>query len=151
MFIDIARSRHSCRDFSDEPLTQEQMDLLMEAGDLAPSSRDLRPVRLIPITDADIMRRLAVCKDHGGEPLRNSTFAIAVAADPSVADTWLEDASIASIMIQMEAEDLGLGSCWVQIRLRSLKGVSAEDNAREILGLDAGLNVLSVIAIGRKA
>ena len=41
-------------------------------------------------------------------------------ADPLASDVWIEDASIASIMIQLQAEDLGLGSCWVQVRERSL-------------------------------
>ena len=37
MFIDIARSRHSCREFTDEPLSDEERELILEAGDLAPS------------------------------------------------------------------------------------------------------------------
>ena len=79
------------------------------------------------------------------------TFAVIVAADEGKADTWLEDASIASIMMQLEAEDLGIGSCWIQIRLRSLGDRPAEDVVREIMGLEDGTRVLSVISFGRKA
>lgn len=151
MFIDIARSRHSCRSYAAEPPSDEQIRLIMEAGDLAPSSRDLRPVRLVPVRDIPTIRRLASCKDHGAEPLGGATFAVVVAADPSVADTWLEDASIATIMMQLEAEDLGLGSCWIQIRLRTLGDRQAEDVVKEVMGLDPSYRVLSIVAVGRKA
>ncbi len=151
MFIDIARSRHSCRSYSDEPLTEDEINLIMEAGDLAPSSRDLRPVQLIPVRDIPTIRSLASCKDHGAEPLGGATFAVVVTADEDKADTWLEDASIASIMMQLEAEDLGIGSCWIQVRLRSLGGRPAEDVVRELMGLEDGTRVLSVISFGRKA
>lgn len=149
MFIDIARSRHSCRSYTEEPLSNEQIGLIMEAGDLAPSSRDLRPLTLVPVTDTAVIRRLAGCKDHGAEPLRGATFAVIVSADESKADTWLEDASIASIMMQLEAEDLGLGSCWIQIRMRKLGDRDAEDVVREITGMTA--RVPFIIAFGRKA
>ena len=151
MFIDIARSRHSCRDFTDEPLSDEERGLITEAGDLAPSSRNRRPVRLFLVEDIGTIRRLAGCKDSGTRALETATFAVIVAADPEVADTWVEDASIATIMMQLEAEDLGLGSCWIHMRMRPVDGRSSEDAVREVAGLEDGLCVLDVVAFGRKA
>lgn len=151
MFIDIARSRHSCRDFTDEPLSDEERRLILEAGDLAPSSRNRSPVALLPVEDIGTIRRLVGCKDSGTRALETAAFAVVVAADPKVADTWVEDASIATIMMQLEAEDLGLGSCWIQIRMRSIGGRSSEDAVREVVGLDDGLCVLDVVAFGRRA
>ena len=86
MFIDIARSRHSSRLFTSEPLLPREMELIMEAGDLAPSSRSRRPVRLIPVVDEGLIRRLAMCKDSGTRALETATFAVIVAADPEVSD-----------------------------------------------------------------
>ena len=150
MFIDIARSRHSCRSFTDVPLTGEQVSLIMEAGDLAPSSRSLRPVRLVPVDDIDRIRSLADCRAPGStRALTSATFAVAV--EPDTSDVWIEDASIASIMMQMEAEDLGLGSCWIQVRLRSNDQGPAEDHIKDILGLPANLLIESVIAFGNRA
>ncbi|MGN0098888.1 MAG: nitroreductase family protein [Candidatus Methanomethylophilaceae archaeon] len=150
MFIDIARSRHSCRSFTDEPLSAEEMELITEAGDLAPSSRSRRPVRLIPIADRDTIGRLAGCRDSGTKALETATFLVVVAADPTVSDVWIEDCSIASIMMQMEAEDLGLGSCWIQVRLRKIGERNTEDFIKEVAGLDPDLTVLSMVAFGRK-
>ena len=150
MFIDIARSRHSSRLFTSEPLLPREMELIMEAGDLAPSSRSRRPVRLIPVVDEGLIRRLAMCKDSGTRALETATFAVIVAADPKVSDVWIEDCSIATIMMQMEAEDLGIGSCWIQIRLRKVGDTDSEDFVIKEAGLDPGLKVLSIIAFGRR-
>lgn len=151
MFIDIVRSRRSCRLFTDDPLTEEEISMIMEAGDRAPSSRNLRPVRLIPVTEAGRIRELALCKDSGTTPLLTATFAVVVAADPAACDVWIEDASIATAFMQMEAEDLGLGSCWVQVRLRSAGDIPAEDNVKRAMGLDPSWGVLSIVAFGRRA
>ena len=150
LFIDIARSRHSSRLFTSEPLLPREMELIMEAGDLAPSSRSRRPVRLIPVVDEGLIRRLAMCKDSGTRALETATFAVIVAADPEVSDVWIEDCSIATIMMQMEAEDLGIGSCWIQIRLRKVGDTDSEDFVIREAGLDPGLKVLSIIAFGRR-
>ena len=151
MFIDIARSRHSCRLFSEEPLSDGERRLLLEAGDLAPSSRGRRPVRLVPVEDIDTIRKLASCRPSSTKALETATFAVVVAADPTVADTWIEDSSIATIMMQLEAEDLKLGSCWIQIRMRDNAGTPAEDIVRDIMGLDPRFSVLSIVAFGRRA
>lgn len=148
MFIDLARTRHSCRQFTDEPLTDEQKRLIIEAGGLAPSAKNRRPVKLISI-EKDAARSLAGCKDSGTKALETSTFAVAVAAEPSV-DTWAEDCSIAAIMMQLEAEELGLGSCWIHCRNRSAGGVPSNDIVCKALGL-SGVEVLCVIAFGVKA
>ena len=150
MFIDIVRSRKSCRLFSDVPLEDGEIDLIMEAGRLAPSSRQLKDVRLVPVRDEGLIRRLALCKDSSTTPLETATFAVIVAADPDVCDVWIEDASIATIMMQMEAEDLGIGSCWIQVRLRTGNGIPAEDFVKREAGLDGNLKVLSIVAFGRK-
>ena len=54
-------------------------------------------------------------------------------------------------MIQLQAEDLGLGSCWVQVRERyAADGTSANEIVHEILDIPLQLQVLSIIAVGHK-
>lgn len=151
LFIDIVRSRHSCRSYSANVLTEEQKNLILEAGALAPSSRNLRPVRLFRIDDIKTIRALASCRSNGSaKALNSAVFAVAVAADKTISDVWIEDASIASAYMQMEAEDLGLGSCWIQIRLRTNDDTSAEEYVRNIISLSENLSVESIIAFGIK-
>ncbi len=149
-FLEIARSRKSCRRFSDVPLSEEERESIMEAGRLAPSSRKLDDVVLVPVEDIGLIRRLALCRDSSTTALETATFAVIVAADPDVCDVWTEDASIASIMMQLEAEDLGIGSCWVQVRLRSCGDMQAQEIVKREASLDSRLQVLSIIAFGRR-
>lgn len=65
-------------------------------------------------------------------------------------DVWIEDASIAAIFIQLEAEALGLGSTWIQMRLREGKDGSAEAQFRRDFAVPKQYAVLCVIAIGHK-
>lgn len=54
-------------------------------------------------------------------------------------------------MIQLQAEDLGLGSCWVQVRERyTATGIPSDEFVRGVLDIPLQLQVLSVIAIGHK-
>jgi nitroreductase len=79
-------------------------------------------------------------------------MAVVVIADTEKTDVWIEDCSIATINIQLAAEDMGLGTCWVQIRRRSdADGNNAEDNVRALLGIPQHYAVLSIVAVGHKA
>ena len=54
--------------------------------------------------------------------------------------------------MQLQAEDLGLGSCWVQIRERSgVNDKPADEYVRELLDIPLQMQELSIIAIGKKA
>ena len=68
--------------------------------------------------------------------LQMRLLAIVVMADPLASDVWIEDAAIASIMIQLQAEDLGLGSCWVQVRERfTATGMPSDEFVHGILDI----------------
>jgi nitroreductase len=72
--------------------------------------------------------------------------------DSVQSDTWIEDCSIASIILQLQAEELALGSCWVQIHKRPHNNEkTAEDFVKEQLNIPRSKNVLSLIAIGYPA
>ena len=54
-------------------------------------------------------------------------------------------------MIHLQAEDLGLGSCWIQIRNRyKSDSMLSEEYVREILDIPLQFQVLSIIAVGHK-
>ena len=102
--------------------------------------------RLLPLMMAVVLALLSV----PATAFAQSVMAV-VMADPMASDVWIEDASIASIMIQLQAEDLGLGSCWVQVRERyTATGMPSDEFVRGVLDIPLQLQVLSVIAIGHK-
>ena len=139
------------RKFSDKELTQEEVVSLFRAALMSPSSKGKRPWHFIAIDDKALLEQLSYCKEHGSAFLKDSALAIVVTADPLVSDVWIEDAAVASIMIQLQAEDLGLGSCWVQIRERyTIDGESSNEYVHRILDLPLPLQVVSIVAIGHK-
>jgi nitroreductase len=150
--IELLRKRRSIRKFTPEKIGTETVELLVEALLRAPSSRGINPWEFVVVDDRELLARLSMAKQHGSEFLKNAPLGIVVCADEAKSDVWIEDCSIASILVQMTALSLGLGSCWVQIRNRRHDdGRSAEEYIRELLGLPERIKVESIIGIGRPA
>ena len=149
MFIDLLRKRRSIRQFQDKAIEQEKVDLLIEAVLRSPSSRSLNPWHFIVVTNKGTIEKLSQAKAHGSKFMKNAALAVVVCADPAVSDVWIEDTSIASLILHLAACDLGLGSCWVQIRQREHdSSTSAEQFVRDLLGIGEEMVIEAVVAIG---
>lgn len=149
MYMNLLRNRRSCRQFKSDPIAPEQVELLIEALLRSPTSRGLTPWYFVVIDDPQLLLRLAQAKAHGAEFLAGAPLAVAICADPTRSDVWIEDCAIAAIILQLAVESVGLGSCWAQMRLRfDDKGQSAEANVREILNVPQEWNIDCIIGIG---
>ncbi|TFD98663.1 NAD(P)H nitroreductase [Dysgonomonas capnocytophagoides] len=150
-FSELITRRRSIRKFTEELIAPEHVELILKAGLKSPSSKNAKPWHFIVVEDKDLLEKLSHVKKMGCKILPESALSIVVAADPLVSNVWIEDASIASIMMQLQAEDLGLGSCWIQIRDRyNAAEVPSEECIKDLLELPMQLQVLSIIAIGHK-
>ncbi len=150
--IDLLRSRRSIRRYADRPVEQSKQALLEEALLRAPSSHHHRPWEFIFVEDQETLGELARAKPHGSSFLAGAALAIVVCGDSSLSDIWVEDCSIAAILVQLTAHSLGLGSCWVQIRARKHdKITSAGDFIRGLLKIPPHLEVQAVIGAGYPA
>lgn len=150
-FAELIKKRRSTRKFTSELLTPEQVETIMKAALMAPSSKRKNPWQFILVDDKEMLKKLAACKEHGAAFLEECALAVVVTADGMVSDVWIEDAAIASIYMQLQAEELGLGSCWVQIRNRvTAEEMDADEYVRRLLDIPYQLQVLSIIGIGHK-
>lgn len=150
-FSELIKTRRSMRKFTSEELTEDEAAALMKAALMSPSSHRSNGWQFVMVDDKETLVKLSQCKEAGAALIADAPLAIVVMADPLASDVWIEDASIASIMIQLQAEDLGLGSCWVQVRERyAADGTSANEIVHEILDIPLQLQVLSIIAVGHK-
>ena len=150
--LDIFYKRRSTRKFLNQRIEAEKIKKLLTAAMLAPSSRGLRPWEFILVDDPTLLETLAISKPHGASLLRHAPLAIIIAGDKTRSDVWVEDCSIASLFIQLEAEVLGLGSCWVQINHRFYNDdITSNEYIHEQFKIPERLEVLSVIGIGYKA
>lgn len=149
MFIDLLRTRRSVRQFQPKPVEKEKIDLLVESMLRSPSSRGLNPWEFVVVSDPQILSDLAIAKPHGASFIKNAPLAIVVCGDPAKCDVWVEDCSIAALILHLAATDLGLGSCWVQIRKRDHDAeTTSEEYVKKLLGLGEKMVVEAVIAIG---
>lgn len=147
--LDILKKRRSIRKFEERAIEAEQVEALIEALLRSPSSRGLNPWEFVMVTDRDKLCALSRAKPHGAEFLAEAALAIVVAANPQRCDVWIEDCAIAAITVQLAAVSLGLGSCWVQIRLRPHgDGRSAEAYVREVVKLPEGMAVDCIVGLG---
>jgi len=149
MFFDLIENRRSVRKFKPLPVEKEKQDRLIEAALRAPSSRSFNPWRFIVVDDPGLLRPLSVAKPHGAAFLENAPLGIVVCGDASASDVWVEDTAIASIFIHLAAADMGLGSCWIQIRKRDHDTrCNADAYIKNLLEIPDNLMVESIIAIG---
>ena len=151
-FKDLAQLRHSHRKFTEQEIDGDDLKLILRAGLMAPTSKGQRAWQFVVVDDKLDLEKLSDAKNLGGQFLKGAPVAIVVLGDPMQNDCWIEDGAIAAISMQYQAEELGLGSCWVQMRGRGLNdGTSADTVIRGILDIPENLNVLCVVAFGHKA
>lgn len=150
-FDTLLYSRRSIRKFMDKTIEADKIEKLLKAALLAPSGKRTYPCEFIIVDDREILQQISKAKQHGATLIAEAALAIVVVADTSIYDIWVEDAAIASTFIMLEAENLGLGCCWVQMRLRgSEDGISATKNLQEVLNLNDNHEIVSVLALGYK-
>ena len=113
-FSELIKNRRSMRKFTEEELSQEQVVTLLKAALMSPTSKRSNSWQFIAVDDKEILKQLAHCKEQASSFIADAALAIVVTADPLASDVWIEDASIASILIQLQAEDLGR---FVNVRL----------------------------------
>lgn len=148
-FFELLKTRRSIRKYSDQTIEPGKITRIIEAALMSPASKRRNPWEFIVVQQKDILKQIAESRPNGSQLLANSPLGIVVIADTHKSDVWIEDASIASIIMQLQAHDLGLGSCWIQVRNRNKTDeMSTEQYIKELLQIPEQFSVLSVIAIG---
>ena len=147
--IDLLRKRRSIRKYQPKAIEPEKIELLKEALLRAPSSKSSDPWEFIFVNDRDLLSKLSQTKAHGSGFLKNAAMGIVVCGDESKSDVWVEDCAIACILVQMTALSLGIGSCWIQVRLREHQpNQTAEQYVQQLLGIPQHIRVQAIISLG---
>lgn len=150
-FSELAKKRRSHRKFTPEKIAEEQIQLLLDAALMAPTSKGLHSYSFCVVEKPELLLALSHSKAMGSQFVADAACAIVVLAEPEISDVWIEDASTAAMSILYQAEDIGLGACWVQIReRRDADGKDSEEVVRDILSLPASKRVVCLIALGHK-
>lgn len=146
--LELLYKRRSIRKYKDIEIEADKINKIVEAALLAPSGRNMKPWEFAVITNKEIIGKLSESKETGAQFVGGAPLVIAVLADEK-SSTWVEDASIALTFIQLMAENLGLGSCWVQLSGRKTKdGIGSESYVKDLIGIEKDLRVEALVSIG---
>ncbi|MBO5975088.1 MAG: nitroreductase family protein [Paludibacteraceae bacterium] len=147
----LAKNRRSIRKYLEKSIEKEKIDQILQTALMSPASKRTNGWEFIVVENKEMLKKLSECREFGSKLVADAPLAIVIVADPSKSDVWYEDASIASTFIQLQAEDLGLGSCWVQVHNREKNDKeTAEDYVKNLLAIPQNLRVLNMVAIGYK-
>lgn len=155
-FFELVEHRHSVRHFTAEPVGKEDIARMLKATLDAPSSKNTRSSSFMVIEDSERIARIARMRDFGSAFVEKAPLVILVMGDAVRSDLWMVNASISATYLQLAAEALGLGNCWVHVEGRPCKkdepdGMTAEEYLRTFLPIPEGRHVLCAVAIGHSA
>ena len=155
-FRELAAKRRSVRKFTQEKISQEIIDSLIETTLSAPSSKNTRSTRIAYSDDKIVLAKVAAMRTTGSAFVKDAPLVFFIMGDDSVTDLWRENCAISATILQFAAEDLGLGSCWVHVNGRPYssdepEGKTAEDYLRHEIPALAPYRILCVVAVGYPA
>ena len=147
--LEIMQNRRSVRSYTGEPISNDNMQKILQAGLLSASSRARCPWEMIVVRDKGVLNQMSECRTGSARMLAGADAAIVVIADTAASDVWVEDCSIVMSNMHLMADSLGIGSCWIQGRLREAPdGKSTESFLRELLNFPDGYALEAVLSLG---
>lgn len=151
--LELLRKRRSIRKYTGEKIPEDKLEKILQAGLLAPSSRGIYPVELSVVRDRETLAKLSRCKAGGSAMLALADAAVIAAGDTAKSDAWIEDCAITMTLMQLEAAEQGVGSCWVQCRGRTSpdSDIGTESCIRALTGIPENFGVLAVLSLGMPA
>ena len=152
-FRELAAKRRSVRKFTQEKISQEIIDSLIETTLTAPSSKNTRSTRIAYSDDKIVLAKVAAMRTTGSAFVKDAAAAIVVLGDTAKTDLWVDNCAISATFVHLAATAMDLGSCWVHVngRYRSASDPSAGlagDYLEELLGVKDGFKCYCVIALG---
>lgn len=147
-FLELAKERFSVRKYQDRPIEKEVMDQILEAGNIAPTAKNIQPQRIYVLQTPE-----AVAKVEALSPCVFGAKTVLVFAYDTE-EEWInpfennirsgiEDTSIVATHVMMAAADLGLGTCWCNYFPNS--------KLEEALGLPGNEKIVLFMPIGYPA
>lgn len=117
-FLELAKLRYSCRNYHSRPVEQDKLELILEAGRVAPSAVNFQPWHFFVIRETDELARIH--QVYHREWFRTAPCVIVICGDHS--RSWKRgdgkdhcdiDVAIVTDHMTLQATELGLATCWI--------------------------------------
>lgn len=148
-FLNLIRKRRTIRRYTEEEVSQEQVELLLELAMCAPNRLNRQPWRFVVIRDKELQRQLAELLNLHPY-LRTASVVIAVCALPEASTTWMMDISAATENLLLGATAIGLGAAWVGAP-GSMMWDLAEETLHDALHIPLNLRIPALVTLGHPA
>jgi nitroreductase len=145
--LDLMYTRRSVREYTDEPVSDEQVETMLKAAMAAPSADDLQPWHFVVVSKRKVLDKLAAVHKYA-YMLEQAPVAIVVCGDQEVSERhWVEDTCTATQNLLLAATALGLGGVWISLYPKK----KYQKYVRDILDIPDHVGVLCIVALGHAA
>ncbi len=136
--LEAIRQKRAIRQFKPEPVPEDIIRKIVDAGRHSQSSKNTQPWTFIVIRDRETLKKLSLCGKYA-QHIAGASFAVAIISDVE----WSFDIGQAAAYLQLAAWDLGIGSVIAYIH--------EPDRAKQILGVPADKHFQIEISFGYPA
>jgi nitroreductase len=145
--LDLMYSRQRVRDFTDVPVSDDQVEAMLKAAMAAPSAQDRRPWHFVVVRKRKTLDKLAQVHKYA-YMLEKAPLAVVVCGDQKVSEKyWVEDGCVATQNLLLAAKALGLGGVWISLYPKK----KHQKAVRELLEVPDHVGVLCILALGTPA
>jgi nitroreductase len=141
-------ARRSVRQYTGEPVTEEQIELLLKAAMAAPTAANRKPWHYVVVTDAETKARLAEAHPFA-KMLLQAPLCIIPCGEPAASvparpEFWVQDLSASAENVLLAATGLGLGGVWCGV----YPDAERQQVLRQVLGIPGDIEPFCLLVIG---
>ena len=147
--LDFIFDRRSIRKYTNKPIENEKIELVIKAAMYAPSAMNRQPWHFIVIDDKILLHKITEIHQHAAM-LKGASHGIVICGDEELQHDdgfWIVDCGAATENMLLAAHALGLGACWIGIQPREAR----KRAFAEILGLPTHVKPFALVSLGYPA
>jgi nitroreductase len=147
--LEAIMTRRSVRAFTDEPVTDDQLEKVLRAAMAAPSAHNEQPWRIVATRDPDVLKRWSLATPFA-RPLAGATAGLLVCGETVAikhAGFWIDDCGAATQNALLAAHGMGLGAVWIGVYPSKVLVA----NLRRIVKAPRSVTPFALVALGHPA
>lgn len=145
-FTDVATTRRSIRAFTDQDISEDDVEKVVRMAMTAPSAGNQQPWEFLVVRDKAALQKIPDFHPYA-KMVANAPVAIVVCGNPvdiKWPAFWPQDCAAAAQTMLLAARDLGLGSVWAGIYPEE----SRMAGTRDLFGIPAAIMPFALIVLG---
>ncbi|MCK4322893.1 MAG: nitroreductase family protein [Armatimonadetes bacterium] len=147
--LEAIAQRASVRSYKPEPVSDEDIQTILEAALHAPSANNARPWHIVVVRDEVKRQQLSQVHQWASFCTQSPVVLVFCAEESCSPHWWIEDLSAAVENALIQASALGLGTCWIGIRGGGPgHALRPEEHVRKVCDIPEGIRVLAIVSLG---